>query len=479
MTNVLNKSMLKRMLCFLLIVLLCFMWCGEVYRAYAIAPVIYFVLTMILSCGITFGASVAALTAAEEFCNFLQGKDATLYSSLMGGTEVAKENGKWVVSNAFAGKLATIIYYIYEFFSGNSIICTTDISSKGSTANIGEYSIKSIGNYLNYDDTSYMLDRPYYLKYHRGVWYFPISTFENTPKFLEFKPIVVNMKSGDSYTFSCLPGYNANYQPSYILKITYSDGSSFGSHSGKEGLTVTSSHCCEPVIVAKGGVLYFTFAIISGCIYYDESSTVNDAWRLCILDYDYGDASRYYIPLDDIADVQIESETIDVYHERGALDEETVANAWKAYGDARIAREEAVTISDAVVSDALSNDTVLSLTQSEVLTDTGVIEGVDTVDTPILDDYQVSTDLDGMKVELKDIFPFCVPFDVFDIVKNLQAGREAPSFSYEFKFDKIGLDYTFNINLSEFDTVAAILRTMELIAFCVGLALITRQIIRS
>lgn len=84
-----------------------------------------------------------------------------------------------------------------------------------------------------------------------------------------------------------------------------------------------------------------------------------------------------------------------------------------------------------------------------------------------------------MKVELKDIFPFCVPFDVFDIVKNLQAGREAPSFSYEFKFDKIGLDYTFNINLSEFDTVAAILRTMELIAFCVGLALITRQIIRS
>lgn len=369
-----SKLLVTRFVCLLLIFALCFTWFPNVHVAYADESISNFVLTMIFSCGITLGSASAAFTAAEEFCNFLQGKDATLYSSLMGGTEVAKENGKWVVSNAFAGKLATIIYYIYEFFSGNSIICTTDISSKGSTANIGEYSIKSIGNYLNFDDTSYMLDIAYFLKYHRGVWHFPISTFENTPEFLEFEPIVVNMKSGDSYTFSCLPGYNANYQRSYILKITYSDGSSFGSHSGKEGLTVTSSYCCEPVIVAKGGVLYFTFAIISGCIYYDESSTVNDAWRLCILDYDYGDASRYYIPLDDIADVQIESETIDVYHERGALDEETVANAWKAYGDACIAREEAVTISDAVVSDALSNDNISTLSQAVVLADSGVAE---------------------------------------------------------------------------------------------------------
>lgn len=449
MTNVLNKSMLKRMLCFLLIVLLCFMWCGEVYRASALAPVIYFVLTMIFCCGITFATAATAFTAAEEFCNFLQGKDATLYSSLMGGTEVAKENGKWVVSNAFAGKLATIIHYIYEFFNGNSITKTGELA-KGDVIQIGESSVYCLGEYTGTYWSYYVYDdiQENDLGLSCSDMYSGISVYDN---------------SGGKYTYSLTSNYDK------YLVITFPDGSHYGGDSDEQGQYfcngyTSGQYAFAPVIVFVDGVPYFTIFCTG-----KNSGTVAD----------FNTYNAYYIALDDIADVQIESETIDVYHERGALDEETVANAWKAYGDARIAREEAVTISDAVVSDALTNDTVSSLTQSEVLTDTGVIEGVDPGKTPILDDYQASTDFDGMKVELKDLFPFCVPFDVFDIVKNLQAGREAPSFSYEFKFDKIGLDYTFNIDLSEFDTVAAILRTMELIAFCVGLALITRQIIRS
>lgn len=379
----------------------------------------------------------------------------------MGGTEVAKENGTWTVSNAFAAKLSLLIHYIYEFFKGNSITKTGDMV-EGDVIQIGDSSVYCLGDY-NFSGSS--------LSGAGGGSVKLLGDFYNKSKtLLDILPdgkylITVYTISGDKYIYSLDCNYN------YYLRITFPDGTYFGSASGDEGLYLfngqsSGKYCVAPVIVNVDGLDYLTISKYS-----KKYSGIQ------VPDFDTG--NKYYIPLSDIADVQIESETIDVYHQRGALDEETVANAWKAYGDARIAREEAVTISDTAVSDALANDTISDLTQSEVLTDTGLIEGVDTVDTPILDDYQVSTDLDGMKVELKDIFPFCVPFDVFDIVKNLQAGREAPSFSYQFKFDKIGLDYTFNIDLSDFDTVATILRTMELIAFCVGLALITRQIIRS
>lgn len=78
---------------------------------------------------------------------------------------------------------------------------------------------------------------------------------------------------------------------------------------------------------------------------------------------------------------------------------------------------------------------------------------------------------------LEDVFPFCIPFDLYRFFSVLSAAPEAPSFDFPFVIPGL-IDYTFHVDLSEFNTVAQVMRTMELLGFCIGLALLTRNIIR-
>lgn len=84
-------------------------------------------------------------------------------------------------------------------------------------------------------------------------------------------------------------------------------------------------------------------------------------------------------------------------------------------------------------------------------------------------DYQVNG--------LVSVFPFCIPFDLYNFVACLAADPVAPSFTWRFYVPGI-CDESIEIDLSEFDAAAQILRTMELLLFCVGLAFVTRKIIR-
>ena len=77
----------------------------------------------------------------------------------------------------------------------------------------------------------------------------------------------------------------------------------------------------------------------------------------------------------------------------------------------------------------------------------------------------------------KGVFPFCVPFDLIDFLSILSASTQAPKFTWRFYVPKV-VDYNIEIDLSPFDSVAEIVRTMELLAFCIGLILLTRNIIR-
>lgn len=79
---------------------------------------------------------------------------------------------------------------------------------------------------------------------------------------------------------------------------------------------------------------------------------------------------------------------------------------------------------------------------------------------------------------LDDIFPFCIPFDLYHMCEALAADPVAPHFEWRFYVPRI-VDYTIVIDLSGFNTVAQILRVMETLLFCVGLAFETRKLIRS
>lgn len=79
-------------------------------------------------------------------------------------------------------------------------------------------------------------------------------------------------------------------------------------------------------------------------------------------------------------------------------------------------------------------------------------------------------------VALSDFFPFCIPFDLLAMLKKFQASAEAPKVDVPFNIQ--GNVTVFTVDLSPWDPVARVLRTMEKIAFAIGLAWATKNLIQ-
>lgn len=85
---------------------------------------------------------------------------------------------------------------------------------------------------------------------------------------------------------------------------------------------------------------------------------------------------------------------------------------------------------------------------------------------------------DKWVVDLSKFFPFCIPFDLVYLLDVLDAEPQAPRFEIPLKLPAYGIDYTFVIDLSDFESVAAVFRTFETILFILGLILLTRELIQ-
>lgn len=83
---------------------------------------------------------------------------------------------------------------------------------------------------------------------------------------------------------------------------------------------------------------------------------------------------------------------------------------------------------------------------------------------------------DMMLPGLKDFFPFCIPFDMYDMMAALCADPEAPKFTFATSF--LGHVYSVEIDLSAWDTVAATVRYMVVAIYIVALAVATRKFIK-
>jgi len=86
-------------------------------------------------------------------------------------------------------------------------------------------------------------------------------------------------------------------------------------------------------------------------------------------------------------------------------------------------------------------------------------------------------DFNGMMLPgLKDFFPFCIPFDLYNMMQALCAEPEAPKFQFATSF--LGQVYTVDIDLSAWDNVAATIRYMVVAIYIVALAIATRKFIK-
>lgn len=81
------------------------------------------------------------------------------------------------------------------------------------------------------------------------------------------------------------------------------------------------------------------------------------------------------------------------------------------------------------------------------------------------------------EILFKEKFPFCLPWDVYNVFVNLVSEPEAPVFSIPFKFNRLGINYEFTIDLSQFEEIAKVSRFFSSIAFVIFLILASRKLI--
>lgn len=116
-------------------------------------------------------------------------------------------------------------------------------------------------------------------------------------------------------------------------------------------------------------------------------------------------------------------------------------------------------------------------TAADVIAQAVPITGTGTADPtlPVVPD--VPTEIAPYTFSLNDIFPFCIPFDLYDFLTCLDAAPVAPVIEWALQLPGGGT-FPITLDLSPFDSVAQLLRRLELLIFCVGLALKTRDLIK-
>ena len=88
------------------------------------------------------------------------------------------------------------------------------------------------------------------------------------------------------------------------------------------------------------------------------------------------------------------------------------------------------------------------------------------------------TDNNTFTADLKELFPFCIPFDIVDCFRLFNAEPETPRVKFPIHFGIVDKDYTFDIDLKDFNDVAGVCRTSFFILFMVGLGFATSRVIK-
>lgn len=94
-------------------------------------------------------------------------------------------------------------------------------------------------------------------------------------------------------------------------------------------------------------------------------------------------------------------------------------------------------------------------------------------------DVEAPDDVTPYTVKIGEVFPFCIPFDLYHMVTMFDAEPEAPHAKWEFSLPWSPQEqYKVEWDLKEFDTLAELCRKLELVLFCVGLAVVTSKLIK-
>lgn len=81
------------------------------------------------------------------------------------------------------------------------------------------------------------------------------------------------------------------------------------------------------------------------------------------------------------------------------------------------------------------------------------------------------------EILFKEKFPFCLPWDLYNLFAGLQAEEEAPCFVVPFKFERLGIDEEIVIDFSDYEEQIKIIRFFTGAMFVLALIMISRKLI--
>lgn len=130
------------------------------------------------------------------------------------------------------------------------------------------------------------------------------------------------------------------------------------------------------------------------------------------------------------------------------------------------------------------NPTITYIPTSTTAADGTVTKGVSvSVDKTLVQDIPYSKTIDDLDLDIDtpavitDKFPFSLPFDVYHLFNIFSAEPHAPHFVVPLTSEKYGISQNIDIDMSQYDWIAEIVRWLIYIIFLVGLALKTNQLI--
>jgi len=127
-----------------------------------------------------------------------------------------------------------------------------------------------------------------------------------------------------------------------------------------------------------------------------------------------------------------------------------------------------------VVSQVNSGDTSALDTEAKSITD--VLPH--STPTPTVGTVAVGSPIDAYKVPITDIFPFCIPFNIYSLIKVFNSTPTAPTATLSVNIPIINVPFSYTVDLSFLDGLAVVVRGLESILWLMGLMFITSKVIK-
>ena len=217
--------------------------------------------------------------------------------------------------------------------------------------------------------------------------------------------------------------------------------------------------------------------------YVDASISLADgypAWHANAVFFTDDDGSTFYaypIAMGNSYEETVTIPQVDIWTGNGTyVDSESVPGT----GDGTITVPDNATLKD-ILTGVLTIPQAISIAASNVVAAVQAIPAaIQAIPAAIADFFSFKPPPDHNQfalVDLKDFFPFCIPFDLYAFFQLLDADPVAPVLSWEIP-DLSGQVYSLSIDLAEWDSVALLFRRLQLFLFITGLAAASRKFIK-